>query len=416
MAKTARPWLILFVAWLGWVFDIMDTALFNFARKPMLIDMLGEEGYKAGGAALEGTLHFYFLIGWAIGGLFFGLMADRWGRTRTMMITILMYCLFTGITAFCKTPEQVMVVRFFTGLGIGGEWAAGAALVAESFSDRMRPTAAACLQTAAAFGPWMASALNLWLNQPGALWLGQFHGWQMLYLVGVVPAVAALLIRVWVPEPVHIVRAGSAVEGLRALFAERQSAKRAMLVLVIGAVGIAGAMNATYWLPNLVTSVTPNKDEVTGRLTLATFILHFGTLAGVFFFPWLAKTKGRKMALGLGFGLAILSTAALVILPHTYESLLVMAPLIAFPAIGVTAVFGLYFPELFPSKIRATGAGFGYNFARLLTAPIPIWTGMMMKQYPQAPVIGVGLAALIYLIGVGALFVAPETKDQPLPA
>jgi MFS family permease len=164
-----------------------------------------------------------------------------------------------------------------------------------------------------------------------------------------------------------------------------------------------------------VGSVTPNKDEVSARLSLVTAVMHIGTLGGVFFFPWLARSRGRKFALGTGFGLAILATTALVVLPHTFESLLAIMPFIAFPAIGLTAVFGLYFPELFPSKIRATGAGFGYNFARLLTAPIPIWTGMLILNFPKTPAIGIGLAALIYLIGMGALLVAPETKDQPLP-
>ncbi|MEQ1823995.1 MAG: MFS transporter, partial [Fimbriimonadaceae bacterium] len=144
-----RPWLIVFIAWLGWVFDIMDTALFNFAKVPMLTQMLGgEAAYKANGAQIEGAVQTWFIIGWAIGGLFFGFLADRWGRSKTMSLTIILYCLFTGLTALCQTPEQLTIIRFLTALGIGGEWAAGASLVAEAVSDRQRPLAAAFLQTA----------------------------------------------------------------------------------------------------------------------------------------------------------------------------------------------------------------------------------------------------------------------------
>ena len=150
-------WLILLVAWLGWVFDIMDTALFNFAKVPMMTEMLGRAQYKLIGPRVEGQIQTFFLIGWAIGGLIFGILADRWGRTRTLIVTILMYCALTGLTAFCRTPEQVMVARFLTALGIGGEWAAGAALVAESFPDDLRSIASSFLQSAAAFGPVFAA-------------------------------------------------------------------------------------------------------------------------------------------------------------------------------------------------------------------------------------------------------------------
>src|SRR5271167_1040779 len=97
-------WAVLVVAWLGWVFDVMDTALFNFAKVPMMTEMLGPARYKLEGPRVEGQIQTWFLIGWAIGGLVFGLLADRWGRTRTLVVTILLYCVLTGLTALCRTP------------------------------------------------------------------------------------------------------------------------------------------------------------------------------------------------------------------------------------------------------------------------------------------------------------------------
>ena len=125
---------MLLIAWLGWVFDIMDTALFNLARAPMLAELMPGKPT----AQVEGWLLTLLLVGWSVGGLIFGVLADRWGRVRTMVLTVLIYCVFTGLTAFCHSVEQVVVVRFITASGIGGEWAAGAALVAEAFPDKAR--------------------------------------------------------------------------------------------------------------------------------------------------------------------------------------------------------------------------------------------------------------------------------------
>ncbi|RYI20288.1 MAG: MFS transporter, partial [Acetobacteraceae bacterium] len=180
------PRAVLIVAWLGWVFDVMDTALFNFAKQPMLTEMMGAAAYKATGAAVEGRIQTAFLIGWAIGGLVFGILADRWGRSRTLVVTILLYSALTGLTALAQTPDQVLVLRFLTALGIGGEWAAGAAMVAEAYRSGGRVGAAAWLQTAAAFGPWLAALANLKIRT---------GDWRALFLIGVIPAAMVVFVR-----------------------------------------------------------------------------------------------------------------------------------------------------------------------------------------------------------------------------
>lgn len=412
-----RPWFLLFVAWLGWVFDIMDTALFNFAKGPMFAAIHGPEFLKQN-PSIDGRLQTVFIIGWAAGGLIFGVLADRWSRTKTMALTIFLYALFTGLTAFCRSWEEVAAVRFLTGLGIGGEWAAGAALVAEAFEDKFRPIAAAVLQTAAAFGPWFAAALNYFilsgLNQQER-YFGLFP-WQWLFVSGVVPAMAALVIRVVIPEPPPRPKAPKGA--LAELFGTREYAIRALLVMIVGTVGIAGAGNAAYWLPNLVDAASEGvpASEVAARKTFATIIMHIGTLGGVFFFPWLAKQVGRRMSLTLGFVLALMVTPVLLILGSTYERILIIWPLVAFCAIGVSAVYGLYFPELFPSRIRATGAGFGYNTARLLQAPLPWLTGILIGKNQSNVSLGVAMAAGIYVLGILFVWMLPETKDKPLEA
>ncbi len=404
----ARRWTILFVAWLGWVFDIMDTALFNFAKTPMMADLLGADAAKRG-PEIEGLIQTIFIVGWAIGGLAFGALADRWGRGRTMILTIVLYCGFTGLTALCQTWEQVAVVRFLTALGIGGEWAAGAALVAEAFRDKNRPLAAAFLQTAAAVGPVLAATAALVLKD---------QSWRMLFLVGLAPALITVFVRAAVREG-EVARPAEATaqNPIRELFANPAWRRNALIAMVIGTVGIAGAGNAAYWMPNLVEAASQGlaKGDIQARKSFVTYAQHGGTLVGVFLFPWLARLIGRRSALAIGFVCAPMVTWAMLRGNPSYEALIWIAPAISMLSIGLTAIFGLYFPELFPTRVRATGAGFAYNTARILQSPLPWLTGLLIGAEKSSPAHGVTMAALVYVIGIVALPFALETKGRPLP-
>lgn len=425
---SSSRWLVLLIAWLGWVFDIMDTALFNLAKGQMLLQLVGPSFPAAERAALEGRIQTIFILGWAIGGLIFGVLADRWSRTKTLALTVGLYAIFTALTAFCTSWEQVAGVRFLTGLGIGGEWAAGAALVAEAFSDSFRPTAAAILQTAAAFGPWAAALLNYLImgryEASRQIGFGSFlfYPWQWMFLVGVAPAILAFLLRSSLGHHEKVESTPEQPGGLKELLSNPQWIKLAIGVMLVGTVGIAGAGNAAYWLPNLVQGASPGMSgmDVASRVTQATFVMHLGTLLGVFFFPYIAQKYGRKISLGAGFLMGFFLTVFALGANPGYNGLLIVFPLIAFSAIGLTSVFGLYFPELFPSRMRATGAGLGYNAARLFQAPIPWITGLLIqwqKGNDSASIaIGVSLAGFIYLAGFLALMLLPETRAKPLPA
>ncbi|HWA82389.1 MAG TPA: MFS transporter [Fimbriimonadaceae bacterium] len=404
-------WLILFVAWLGWVFDVADTALFNFAKVPMLQQMLGTEYAKIGGR-VDALLLSVFLVGWAVGGLIFGILADRWGRTRTLLLTILLYCLFTGLTALCQDPWQVGAARFLTALGIGGEWAAGVALVAEALPDRARAGAASLIQSAAAFGPILASLANLGLKG-GA--------WQSLFLVGIVPALLCLVIRFFVPEPERSARARNETKSpVRDIFASREWRRNALVAIVIGVVGIAGAGTATYWAPNLVKAVSAGlaKSVVDARTSDLVMLSHVGTLLGVILVPWLCQLFGRKRTI-LAFFIAAPIALLVGLADPTYEKLLLFMPMVNLFAIGVSAAFVLYFPELFPTRMRATGAGLAYNVGRLLYVPVPLITGALVDHFGGPLKGGIATAVVltgsIYLLGILAIPFAPETKGRPLP-
>ncbi len=435
----------------------MDTALFNFAKGPMLQELFhGDPKQKA---FIESAFLVILLIGWSVGGLLFGILADKWGRVRTLTVTVLIYCIFTGATALCHSWQEVAVIRFVTALGIGGEWAAGAALVAESFPDKARAPGASLLQSAAAFGPWFAAIVNLQIA---------VGSWRLLFLVGTFPALVTVLLRLWVKEPERRetvdaspslpvrkltdlphggersgVSAGqspdsnktSSDEGISeehgfGLVAEKTASdnpltelfgnpiwrKNAIVALLLGISGIAAANNISYWLPNLTKAVSAGftDDQIQNRVSYVTLIMHFGTLIGVFLSPWLCEKLGRRKGLAVFFILSPISVAIATLLTKSYASLMVLAPLMSLFTIGMSAGFVLYFPELFPTKLRATGAGFAYNTGRILAAGVPLVTGYILGSTNS---IGkaVGITALVPLVGLIALYFAPESKGKPLP-
>lgn len=400
-------WVVLAIAWLGWVFDIMDTALFNFAKGPMLTELLGgPEAYRLHGARVEGNLQAIFLLGWSLGGLLFGILADTWGRTRTLVTTVLLYCAFTGLTALCRTPEQVALARFLTALGIGGEWAAGAALVAETFPDPARAAAAGLLQSAAAVGPLLAALANLVLK--GA-------DWRLLFLVGVAPAAICVFVRFRQHEPER--PPATATTPISEVFGDPIWRRRVLAAMVIGAVGIAGAMTATYWQPNLVMAASEGlaKADVDARKSFVAMLSHVGTLLGVLAVPLLCDRFGRRPTIAAFYVLTPLAVALAIGGGADYGRLLWLLPVVNFFAIGVPAAFVLYFPELFPARIRATGAGLAYNVGRVLTIPVPLLTAQAIAAYGGNIATGVALSGVIYLVGLAALPFAPETKGRALP-
>lgn len=407
---TRYQWLVLTVAWLGWVFDIFDTALFNFTKIPMLTEMLGKAEYDRIGKVVESDIMMVFFLGWALGGLIFGILADKWGRTRTLVVTILLYSALTALTAFAQTVPQVMVMRFLTALGIGGEWAAGAALIAEVFPNKARAPAASVLQSAAAVGPILAAFANI---QMAAL------SWRYMFVLGALPALITVVIRLYVREPERSKAAEkrSDAGSLSALFGNEKWRRHAIVATVIGIVGIAGATNLSFWMPNLVKEASVGLTDIgiRERTSYVTYAQHVGTILGVILFPWLCNRIGRRPAFALFFVMSPISVAIATWGGTSYETLLFAAPLMSFFVIGLTAGFALYFPELFPTHLRATGAGMAYNTGRVATAFVPPLTGRLMLALGNSVPQGVLGAAMFYVIGLLALPLAPETRGKPLP-
>ena len=398
----------------------MDATIYAQVMQPALHDLLHGVG---GGSASAETIGWYggiifsiFLIGWAVGGVAFGVAADNFGRTRTLVVTILIYAVFTGMAALSRTWWQLALFRFVTALGIGGEWAAGASLVAEVWPEEKRARAAGLLQSAWAAGFLMAAIIALLLRE---------HGWRPVFVVGIGPAVVALLVRLWVKEPERWVNARAE---------ERQCGSRGVLKLmelfgpglaratVVGSglafVAVFGLWGATNWTPTLIRALPDLRElgaaDLTSRVSYATMLLNVGAILGYLSFGPLADRLGRRPVFALMCGGSLLMLPITFLTPRCYVQVLLLLPLLGFFNNGIFSGFPIYLPELYPTRIRATGAGFCFNVGRALASSGPFLTGYLVAalgSFGRAA----SAVAVIYVVGLFILPFAPETRGKRLP-
>ena len=418
---TRYQWLVLLVAWLGWVFDSMDATIYAIVLHPALEELLRTS--VADGLVSHEVIGWYgglifsiFLIGWAVGGVLFGIVADYFGRTKTLIITILVYSLFTGLAALSDTWWHLAIYRFVTALGIGGEWAAGAVIVAEVWPEEKRAKAAGILQSAWAAGFFLAASINLLL---------QSYSWRVLFLVGILPAFMSLFIFMWVEEPDRWVKSRSqellsgAGRRVKLLDLFKGNLLRPTLVgSSLAFVAVFGLWGATNWVPTLVREFPDlqglDRAVQSTYVSYAIMALNLGALVGYFCFGPMADRFGRRPIF------AVMCAGSLVMLPITfltppaYAHVLLLLPVLGFFNNGIFSGFPIYLPELYPTSLRATGAGFCFNAGRILASTGPFLTGFLVTSlgsFGRAA----SAVALIYLVGLAILPFAPETRGRPLP-
>lgn len=416
---TSYQWLVLLVAWMGWVFDSMDATIYVIVLHPALEELLS----RGGGPVPQSIIGWYggiilsiFLIGWAIGGVLFGVMADRFGRTKTLIATILIYALFTGLASLAQDWWHLAFYRFMTAIGIGGEWAAGAAMVAEVWPEEKRAKAGGILQSAWAAGFFLAAAANLLLRN---------HNWRMLFLVGILPALVALAIRLWVKEPERWVQAHRREEvagtGARLKIAElfHDRLRRHTLVgSTLAFVAVFGLWGGGNWTPTLIAALPDMQGlepaALSTYVSYAIMVFNAGALVGYLSFGPMAERYGRRPVFALMCAGSLVMLPITYLTPHVYAHVLFLLPLLGFFNNGLFSGFPIYLPELYPTRLRATGAGFCFNAGRVLASAGPLLTGLLVTAlgtFGRAA----SAIALIYLVGLLVLRYAPETKGQPLP-
>jgi len=410
-------WISFASACLAWMFDAMDLTLFTLVMVPSVSDLIGSS--DPGQVASTGALIVAGkLLAWGLAGIAFGVVADRIGRAKTMMITVVIYSVFTGLSALAQTWWDLLILQALAGAGIGGEWAAGAALVAETWPERTRQRALVAMQMSFAGGFFLAGLLNSLVGPAG---------WRWIFAAGALPAVLALFVRWFVKEPDRwiAVRAqsrascdpGSPATAKRtfvAIFAPSLR-RRTVVGVCITAAMMIGAWGTTTLVPIWIHQLVGRHDTAAIAATGKAFMLaNVGAVLGFLSVMWLNDALGRRWT----YGLVVLGCIATSVFTftriETIAALVRFMPLYGFFAIGGFGTFAAYLPELFPTRIRATGQGFCWNMGRVFTAVGPLVSGMLVAVLGSVP-----MAALVvtgsYLIGLVAIWFGPETRGLPLP-
>ncbi|MFO0569634.1 MAG: MFS transporter [Polyangiaceae bacterium] len=420
-----REWLVLGAAWLGWGFDAFDGILFNFVSALCVPSLLGiPPGSPQARPAIvfyTGALSSVLLLGWAVGGILFGRLTDKIGRTRTMMLTMLTYALGTAASAFAPNMAVFAALRFVVALGIGGEWAAGAALVHETLPERRRVLGGALLYTSAPVGFFLAT----WVTDLFTRKLPRFAAdpdlaWRAVFLTGLVPALFALLIRARVSEPPQW--KPEARVRIRELFTpELRRTTWAGLSLAFVAMCTWWSCNA--FIPMIARFLV---DELPTRpsgleldklrasfVTLGTSAFNAGGIVGTLLTVPIATRLGRRPMFVVYFVASAAAIAATFGLPLAPSARLYGMFFVGLTVFGVFGSFTFYLPELFPTRLRGTGAGFSYNAGRVLTALFPFGVSLSAARgIPPMDIIR--WAAVVPLVGVALVLsgLAPETRAR----
>lgn len=420
---TRYQWLVLTVASLGWVFDAFEGQIYNITRGDMLPDLLRTADPELSGAALDMEVKAWgekllgiFLIGGTFGGWLFSSLADKWGRKPVMALTILCYSIFSGLTAGVTELWEVGVLRFLVAMGVGGEWAVGAALVAEVFPQHARERAGGIFHATSVMGLWLAAAVGVAVGT----------NWRWAYLIGILPALLVLWVRASVKEPETWKEAKEKKPDRLGSFRELLGDARWRSHALLGAV-LAMAGLATFWCvvvagqnlaEDLLRRLNAPPETISSRAKIAFgFIQTAGAGLGMLAFGPLSARYGRRSTFAMMHVVALVMTPVVCWVPSYFQSyglLLVLLPVFGFFAQGIHAGYAVYFPELFPTHLRATGSGFCFNTGRILAAPVLLGPSAWLKQAYDLR-LAITILGAFFLLGLLVLCFLPETKDKPLP-
>lgn len=539
-------WFVLAVCTLGWLFDCLDQQLFNLARLPAVAELLGVSVKDPAVGKYAGLSTSLLLIGWASGGIIFGIMGDRIGRVKTMVFTILAYSLFTGLSGLAVGLWDFLFYRFLAGLGVGGQFAVGVTLVAESLPDRARPQALGALQAFSALGNVGGGAISLaFFHMAEMGTIGS--AWRWMFVVGVVPALLVVFVITKLREPeawrrsVAEGKANGKAGSYAELFGDARWRRRALVGLALAFAGVVGLWGIGVFSNDLIQSVFRKKYEtqareageatkdlqfavavvrdpaqlaearkrvqpqfllgtapkindaqalyaaalalqdhskpVTSESVLAELdqatprrpaqtaeqraerakllastsldgsiqehvtriagrqqsidnnagkracynlmLFNVGAFFGMYMFSMVTHRIGRRPTFALSLVAAAGATALAFLCMKEPRDILWMSPLMGFCQLSVFGGYAIYFPELFPTRLRSTGTSFCYNTGRFVAAPGPAALGFLTSVVfvaTEEPMRYAGVTmCLCFVVGLLALPFAPETKGQPLP-
>jgi MFS family permease len=400
-------WMVLIAAFLGWMFDGLEQGVFPLVARPALQDLLGVAADKQIGPWM-GYITALFLLGAAFGGLAFGWLGDRVGRVRAMILSILAYSLFTGCCYFAQAPWQLGFFRFLAAVGMGGEWSLGVALVMECWPEKHRPLLSGAIGAAANVGFALLGGL-------GATFQVTRDSWRWVMLAGAAPALLTLFIIFYVPESErwkNAVKQGASRPILEVF--SPGLLKTTLLGILFASVALIGTWGSVQWLPAWADQLTQGGSRTAKGLTQ--MLSGLGAVVGCFVGPLIGGRLGRRPAYFILCLVSLLSCGYLFRFVNEYGgTFLLMAAVVG----GATAAFygwlPLYLPELFPTRVRATGQGLCYNSGRVLAAFGAIQMGHLLQYYEGSYARAGAAITLVYIAGMALIWLAPETRGKPLP-
>ena len=405
---TREQWRVLLAAKFGWMLDAMDFMLYTMAVGQL-------RSYFGFGDDTAGMLGTVTLVMSGVGGAIFGYVADRYGRTRALMGTILIFSLSSLGAATSQTVMQLLIWRAILGIGMGGEWASGAVLVSETWPAHLRNKAISIMQSGWALGYMMASiSAALILGSPS---LGA-DAWRWLFLVGVIPAFFTLWIRRYVREPETWAKKARSTDGPSpfAVIFGSSLLKRTLLIIALGSAVQFANWGLFFWLPAFLARPIAQGGAGMGVVGSLPWIIpvQLGAYAGYLTFGFIADRIGRRQA----FVLYMIAAAVLVpIYGQMARSpfiLLALGPLLGYFGYGYFSMFGGFVAELYPASVRATGQGTSYNIGRMAGAIAPYTIGLIATM----PGIGIGLALSVtsafFLLAAALVFTLPNRSGQAL--
>jgi len=402
--------------------DGMDSFLYALVLLPSLRDLLPLSGL----APTQSNIGFYggllfalFLFGWGLAFLW-GPVADKFGRVRTLMLTIVWYSAFTFLGALVTNIWQLAILRILAGIGIGGEWAIGGTLVAEAWPEHRRRAGAGYMHTGYYVGIFLAAIANYVI--------GSRYGWRAMFAVGGMPALLLAWVRYGVAEPS---RWAQKAEGIRSLAIHQPFAalfspalrSRTVLNSLFMLASICSLWGGTVYVPSAVTSLA----EAAGKIgppaaqlaSRATMLVALATIVGCLVMPWLAEKFGRRGALAFFFVLMI------VFIALTFGKVYYLGPsalpwffvCLFFLGFGGAnfAVYTLWLPEQYPTECRASAFAFSTSFARFVGAAITFLVGAGVQRYGSLGV-PVAFTSLAFVAGLFLIPFGVETRGQPLPS
>lgn len=393
-------------AFAGYAVDGFDYMIYTFLI-PTLIAAWSmskaQAGYIATGALLTS----------AVGGWLAGVLADRYGRVRVLQWTVLWFAAFTFLSGFTTSPEQLFFTRAMQGFGMGGEWAVGSVLIAETIAARHRGRAVGLVQSSWAVG-WAASALAFWGMYSV---LPPETAWKVLFWIGILPALLTLYVRRNVKEPAVYVAAQARLRetGQKSNFLRifHPSLLRTTVLASLLAAGMQGAYySVTTWLPTFLK--TERHLSVLGTSTYL-LVLIGGSFAGYLTSAWLSDAIGRRRCFMLFAAMGIVLVLTYTQIPVTDSLMLLLGFPLGFFLSGIFSGMGAFLSELFPSDVRGSGQGFTYNFGRAIGAACPALIGELSSAYPLGQTIG-WVGAACYAVVIVAALVLPETRGRELSA